>query len=54
MELLKQTLTQLLLYYTRFCEIIKRGWGKRPPPFVRDLVSTNAILSEIKKFALQI
>jgi len=52
-EILKQTLTQLLLYYTRFQEIIRKAW-RRPPGFVRDIVSTNAILTEIKKFAMAI
>lgn len=50
MEILKQVLTQLLLYYTRFQDIIKRGWT-RPPPFVRDIVSTANILMEIKRYS---
>ena len=53
MEILKQVLTQLLLYYTRFQDIIRKAW-KKPPPFTRDLVSTSAILAEIKKYALAI
>lgn len=50
MEILKQVLTQLLLYYTRFQEIIKRCWV-RPPPFSRDVVSTATILMEIKRYS---
>lgn len=50
MEILKQVLTQLLLYYTRLQEIIKRGWA-RPPPFVKDVVSTATILMEIKRYS---
>lgn len=54
MEILKQVLTQLLLYYTRFLDIIRKVWKKNPPEFTKDLVSTAAILAEIKKYALAI
>eukprot|EP00957_Ditylum_brightwellii_P112596 8582960-Ditylum_brightwellii.AAC.1 len=54
MEILKQVLTQLLLYYTRFQDIIRRVWRSKPPAFCKDLVSTTAILAEIKKYALAI
>ena len=54
LEILKQCLTQMLLYYTRLQAIITKGWGRRPPSFVKDLVSTGAILSEIKRYALAI
>lgn len=50
MEILKQVLTQLLLYYTRFQDIIRRCW-RRPPPFSKDIVTTQAILAEIKKYS---
>lgn len=50
MEILKQVLTQLLLYYTRFQEIIRKSW-RRPPSFSKDLVSTSAILKEIKNYS---
>eukprot|EP01041_Mallomonas_annulata_P010921 gene10921-22797_t len=50
MEILKQVLTQLLLYYTRFQDIIKKAWA-RPPPFVKDIVSTATILMEIKRYS---
>jgi hypothetical protein len=50
MEILKQVLTQLLLYYTRFQEIIKKSWS-RTPSFARDIVSTATILMEIKRYS---
>jgi len=51
MGILKQVLTQLLLYYTRFQEIIRINWGGHPPPFSRDIVTTASILQEIKKYS---
>lgn len=54
MEILKQVLTQLLLYYTRFQDIIRKVWRGKPPAFSKDLVSTTVILAEIKKYALSI
>jgi hypothetical protein len=54
MEILKQVLTQLLLYYTRFQEIIRKTWRNKPPIWTKDLVSTSLILAEIKKYALSI
>ena len=54
MEILKQVLTQLLLYYTRFQDIIRKVWRSKPPSFCKDLVSTTFILAEIKKYALSI
>lgn len=54
MEILKQVLTQLLLYYTRFQDIIRKVWRSKPPAFCKDLVSTSTILAEIKKYALAI
>ena len=50
-EVLKQVLTQLLLYYTRFQEIVRKAW-RRPPPFAKLLIPTNAILVEIKKYSM--
>jgi hypothetical protein len=54
MEVLKQVLTQLLLYYTRFQDILRKIWRSKPPSFCQDLVSTSTILAEIKKYALAI
>lgn len=48
-QVLKQCFTKLLLYYTSFQDIVRKAW-RRPPPFVKDFVSTAAILSEIKKY----
>ena len=50
MEILKQVLTQLLLYYSRFQDLIKKSWS-RPPAFSRDIVSTATILMEIKRYS---
>lgn len=50
MEVLKQVLTQLLLYYTRFQKIVHRAW-RRPPAFASDLVPTAVILDEIKQYS---
>ena len=54
MEILKQVLTQLLLYYTRFQDIIRKVWKNKQPDFCRELVATSVILAEIKKYALAI
>jgi hypothetical protein len=54
MEILKQVLTQLLLYYTRFQDIIRTVWRNKLPPFCKDLVSTSAIRAETKQYALAI
>lgn len=54
MEILKQVLTQLLLYYTRFQDVIRKVWRNKPPAFCKDLVGTSVILAEIKKYALAI
>jgi len=50
MEVLKQVLTQLLLYYTRFQKIVQRAW-RRPPAFANDLVPTAVIFEEIRKYS---
>jgi hypothetical protein len=54
MEILKQVLTQLLLYYTRFQDVVRKVFRGNPPAFWKDLVPTNVILAEIKKYALAI
>lgn len=54
MEILKQVLTQLLLYYTRFQDVIRKVFKARAQSFAKDLVPTTAILTEIKKYALAI
>lgn len=55
MEVLKQVLTQLLLYYTRFQDVIRKTYQGSPPALItKNLVPTNTILAEIKKYALAI
>mmetsp|Transcript_12398 Transcript_12398/g.36017 ORF Transcript_12398/g.36017 Transcript_12398/m.36017 type:complete len:874 (-) Transcript_12398:60-2681(-) len=57
MEILKQVLTQLLLYYTRFQDVLRKVFaarGQAMPTFCKDLVPTATILAEIKKYALSI
>jgi len=49
MEILKHVLTQLLLYYTRFLDIIKKVHG--PNAFQKDLVAIPTIMHEIKKYS---
>ncbi|KAJ4791845.1 hypothetical protein LUZ62_043091 [Rhynchospora pubera] len=49
MEILKATLTQLLLYYTRLSDCVKRINGGSA--LNKDLVSISSILYEIKKFS---
>ena len=51
MEILKQALTQLLLYYTRFQEIVRKDWPRAPPTWAADIVPTAAILTEIRKYS---
>ncbi|CAA7405494.1 unnamed protein product [Spirodela intermedia] len=49
MEILKAALTQLLLYYTRLSECVKRIGGGSS--LNKDLVSISSILYEIKKYS---
>ncbi|VAI18797.1 unnamed protein product [Triticum turgidum subsp. durum] len=49
MEILKAALTQLLLYYTRLTECVKRVNGGSA--LNKDLVSISSILYEIKKYS---
>eukprot|EP00949_MAST-11_sp_MAST-11-sp1_P002789 g2789.t1 len=50
MEILKKVLTQLLLYYIRFQDIIKRSFS-RSPSFAKVIVPTQTIIYEIKKYS---
>ena len=50
MELLKAVLTQLLLYYTRLGEVIRKAFST-PPACTAELVSTQTFLAEIKKYS---
>lgn len=51
MEILKQVLTQLLLYYTRLQKVIHKSFPQQPPAFARELVSNSTILYEIKQYS---
>lgn len=50
MEILKRTLTQMLLYYTRFCEVIKLHCAQ-DASLPRGLVNIPTIMSEIRKYS---
>jgi len=50
MEILKRTLTQLLLYYTRFLDLIKR-YCNESSTLSRDMVNIPSIIAEIKKYS---
>jgi vacuolar protein sorting-associated protein 52 len=54
MEILKHCLTQLLLYYTRFQDILRKVFKSSNSSYTKMLVPTNVILAEIKKYALVI
>ncbi|KAK3014802.1 hypothetical protein RJ639_009133 [Escallonia herrerae] len=49
MEILRAALTQLLLYYTRLSDCIKRVAGG--PALNKDLVSISSIMYEIRKYS---
>lgn len=51
MEILKQVLTQLLLYHTRFLEVLKRAYPRGLPGWAKDVVQTSQILLEIRKYS---
>jgi len=53
MDILKKVLTQLLLYYTRFQEIVKRVYNDTGivPPFNKEMVAVHSIIYEIKKYS---
>lgn len=50
MEILKQVLTQLLLYYT-LQKVIRKSFPQQPPAFNHELVSNTTILAEIKQYS---
>ncbi len=53
MDILKKVLTQLLLYYTRFQDIVKRVYNNNGivPPFNKEMVAVHSIIYEIKKYS---
>ena len=48
-EALKAALTQLLLYYTRMLEALKRA-GPQGAALARDAVTVPSIMYEVKRF----
>jgi hypothetical protein len=48
-EVLKAAMTQLLLFYTRMLELLKRA-GPEAAALVRDAVTVPSIMYEIKKY----
>jgi len=51
MEILKQVLTQLLLYYTRLQKVMAKSFPQQPPAFAHELVPSTTILTEIKQYS---
>ncbi|CBZ52975.1 hypothetical protein NCLIV_027640 [Neospora caninum Liverpool] len=52
MEILKQTLTQLLLLHTRLHQVVSALYPKPPlPPWAKQLLPSSAILSEIRSLS---
>ena len=50
MEILKQVLTQLLLYYTRFLDLVKTAYPQGAP-FAQYILSIPTLMNEIKNFS---
>lgn len=50
MEILKQTLTQLLLYHTRFLDIVKQLFPDGGP-FAKYMITISTIMTEIKTYS---
>lgn len=49
-EVLKAAMTQLLLFYTRFLELVKNG-GLEGSAVARDAVTVPSIMYEIKRYS---
>ena len=49
-DLLKQVLTQLLLYYTRFLDLVKSAYP-RGAPFAQFILSIPTLMNEIRTFS---
>lgn len=48
-EILKNSMTQLLLYYTRFQKVVTARLAGAQPPWVRQIVPSAVIMAEIKQ-----
>jgi len=51
MEILKQALTQLLLYWTRLQKVIDKSFPQQRPAFALELVPNSTILQKIKEYS---
>ena len=51
--MLKQVLTQLLLYYTRFLDLVKHA-HPGGAPFAQYILSIPTLMAEIKTFSRQV
>ncbi|KAJ1616925.1 hypothetical protein T492DRAFT_894569 [Pavlovales sp. CCMP2436] len=51
MEILKQTLTQLLLYHTRFLDIVKQLHPDGSSSFAKYMITISTIMTEIKTYS---
>ena len=49
-DILKQVLTQLLLYYTRFLDLVKTAYPNGAP-FAKYILALNTLMSEIRNFS---
>ena len=49
-DILKQVLTQLLLYYTRFLDLVKTAYPNGAP-FAKFILSIPTLMSEIRTFS---
>ena len=49
-DILKQVLTQLLLYYTRFLDLVKKAYPNGAP-FAKFILSIQTLMSEIRNFS---
>ena len=49
-DILKQVLTQLLLYYTRFLDLVKTAYPNGAP-FAKFILSIPTLMGEIRNFA---
>ncbi|KAL1530751.1 hypothetical protein AB1Y20_001650 [Prymnesium parvum] len=50
MDVLKQVLTQMLLYYTRFLDLVKEAFPSGAP-FAQYIISISTLMNEIKNFS---
>ena len=50
MDILKQVLTQLLLYYTRFLDLVKTAYPNGAP-FAKFILSIPTLMGEIRNFS---